>query len=931
MRRRDFLRFLGWVSGSTAITSCTAERRPESLMSYLTPPEEGVVPGVARTFPSTCTECPAGCGILATVREWPFKLEGLPGHPVSDGGLCVRGQASLSRLYHPDRIRYPLARSGGRHVRVSWEKALSRVTEAAAASRKEGRRNLFLSGRTTGSLSRLIDSFCDRLPADRLPEFEVYFHGAVREANALLFGVRDVPHYRIDDADFLLTVGADVLETHVTPIAYTRMISRARSRGDFLWYHVEPHFSLTGADASRRFAVAPGREPVLLSFLLGEVVRKRPRALGIPRELAEAFAPLTAEQASAETGIPAGDLAEIGERLAAANRPLPLFGGVSAGGPQGRSAAAAAALLQWAAGAFPERVDFARAENYERVGSFADMEKMSARMGRGEAGVVFVHRTNPVFALPQRFTFRENLGKAALSVGLGDFLDETMREADVVLPLSHSLESWGDAEPRRGVVSLVQPVVRPLHATLSDGDALLRLLAATGGSVPAKTYEEYLRAAWAKRLGEAGQSRLLAEGYVEEAPPARPVSLKGGKAAVALRGISRSTEPGTPVLVLAPSLRTFDGRSRPLPLLSEIPDPVTTVSYGPWISVPPATAARSGIRDRDEVTVSASGLRVALPAVIQAGLPEGVFVVHRDAVASPPVETDADTGSPIDLLGGVSIARSGRRAALPVLSGSRSQHGRGIIPDRARFDEIRHEKVESLYPDHVHEEYRWAMAIDLALCNGCSACVAACYIENNVPVVGKSDHLNGREMSWLRIEPYYGEGRAEFLPMLCQQCHYAPCETVCPVFAAYHNPEGLNIQVYARCVGTRYCSNNCPYKVRRFNWFTYEHPYPLNLQLNPDVTVRQKGVMEKCTFCVQRINRARLDAKAESRKVRDGEFTTACAQSCPTGAIVFGNLLDPDARVSRLSRSSRTYRVFQELGTVPSVYYLRGRDIGDGK
>jgi molybdopterin-containing oxidoreductase family iron-sulfur binding subunit len=220
------------------------------------------------------------------------------------------------------------------------------------------------------------------------------------------------------------------------------------------------------------------------------------------------------------------------------------------------------------------------------------------------------------------------------------------------------------------------------------------------------------------------------------------------------------------------------------------------------------------------------------------------------------------------------------------------------------------------------------MAVDVDLCNGCSACVAACYVENNVPVAGKTDHLKGREMSWLRIEPFYEKGEVEFLPMLCQHCDNAPCEPVCPVFAAYHNPEGLNVQVYARCVGTRYCSNNCPYKVRRFNWRRHVRPQPQELLLNPDVHTREVGVMEKCTFCIQRIRAAKDKAKDESRKVRDGEFTTACAQSCPTGALVFGNLLDAESKVSLLARSGRAYRVFESIGTEPSIHYLHGKKPG---
>src|SRR3990172_1870428 len=924
MKRRDFLWLLGVISGSAAMSSCGSPKRSAKFTSYLLPPEEGVVPGEASFHPSTCTECPAGCGVVARVREGrPVKVEGIPGHPVNDGGLCVRGQSSLYRLYHPERIRGPMAREGGKLRPIPWEEAFAPVAGALGASRERGRKNLFLPGRTTGSLSRLADAACERLEVERLPEYEVYSHAAVKEANGLLFGEREIPHYRIEKADFLLTVGADLLETYVTPVAYTRKLSSARAGGDFLWHHVEPHMSLTGADADRRFTVAPGREPLLLSFLLREVLERKSPKIRLPGELLAAFPRTTVEKVSRDAGIPPESVKEIADRLVVARRPLLIAGGISTAQPEGLEVAAAAALIQWAAGAIPERVDFAGGENYRNVGTLRDMEKLSARMAKGEAGVVFLFRTNPVFSLPPRVAFRENMKKADLLVGMGEFLDETVREADVVLPLSHSLESWGDVEPRRGVVSLLQPVLPPLHDTLSDGDALLGLLGKGSGS--AGGYKNLLAAAWEKRLGGAGRNRLLEKGYVEETLPSRPVSLDGKRATEALRSTGPASGVGKPVLFLAPSIRTFDGRSRILPILAEIPDPLTTITYGPWISVSEEDAARAGVRDRDEATVASGDWKAVLPVKVQPGLPGGVFVLHRDALPAPPVRTGPRTGGPVERIDGISLSKTGKTVEIPILSGSFSQQGRGLIPDPVHLDEERRHQRWTLYPEHDHKEYRWAMAVDLGRCNGCAACVATCHVENNVPVAGTADHLKGREMSWLRIEPFYEKGEVDFLPMLCQQCHNAPCESVCPVFAAYHNPEGLNVQVYNRCVGTRYCSNNCPYKVRRFNWWEHRWPTPSDRMRNPDVQARGVGVMEKCTFCIQRIRAAKDKAKDEGRKVRDGEFTTACAQSCPTGAIVFGNLLDNESGVSRLAHSGRTYRVFESLGTEPSVFYLRGK------
>jgi Fe-S-cluster-containing dehydrogenase component len=283
---------------------------------------------------------------------------------------------------------------------------------------------------------------------------------------------------------------------------------------------------------------------------------------------------------------------------------------------------------------------------------------------------------------------------------------------------------------------------------------------------------------------------------------------------------------------------------------------------------------------------------------------------------------DERTGESLCYLEDIKVEKTGEKFKLAILSGSLSQQGRGVIPNPNHKEHYleRH----SLYPEHQHPDYRWAMVIDLDLCIGCGACVAACYIENNVAIVGRERHVRGGEMSWIRIEPYYENGEGvHFLPMLCQHCDYAPCESVCPVYAPYHTPEGLNAQIYNRCVGTRYCSNNCPYKVRRFNWLKPPRPEPMDKMLNPEMWARPKGVMEKCTFCVQRIRFAKDKAKDENRKVQDGEIVPACAQTCPTNAIVFGNMKDENSRVYQLAHSERVFRVFEQLGTEPGIYYLQ--------
>ncbi len=923
---------VGQVSSATLLSSCGKKGETEKLISYLVPPEDGVMPDEAVYAPTTCTECPACCGVsLKKVNGWPIKPEGIPGHPVNDGGLCIRGQSSLYRLYHPDRIRSPLLRGeNGEFLPTTWDHAFSLILERGDQTRKNGLKNFYLSGRTTGTLTSLADRFCEELHMERLPEFETHSHAALRTGYGILFHERNLPQYRIEESDFLLTLGADLFETFISPVSHARRFSRAKETGRFFWAHLEPHFSLTGANADTRLAIRPGSEADFLLYLLTVLSAEGAFRSMIPQKILAALPRISGKEASLRTGLSEEHLRRLALHFKKAGHPLLITGGLSTAHSRGTETAVLSGLIQWATGMDRNTLDFSRSETYSRVGTLRDIRDLSIRLDRKEVGLLFLSRINPVRDFPSSYRIRENLKRTRFTIVLTDLPDETTQEADLVLPLSHSLESWGDTSPRRGVRTLIQPMMKPLYGTLSEGEILLRLIRSKSGRPLAETYREYLLSEWRKHHDATSIRELLQVGYIQEEVPLQKMDLDPVRTAGFLKNLRKTRTPKTPILIAPPSIRTFDGRSRDLPILSEVPDPLTTVSYGNWISISPATAEGLSLKDRDEVEFSVRGWSGRLPVRIQPGLPEGVFQVYRDQLgSSPPFPVENRSGESGRFLEGIQIRKTGLSIAIPILSGSLSQRGRGVIPDPVhKNEEKRHNRI-SLYPEHRHEEYSWGMAIDLDLCIGCSACVAACYIENNIPLVGVGEHLKGREMSWIHLEPFLlGNGRMEWIPMLCQQCESAPCEPVCPVYASYHNPEGLNIQVYNRCVGTRYCSNNCPYKVRRFNWFEHTWKKPLNRMLNPALFVRWKGVMEKCTFCIQRIRKARDRAEDESRKIRDGEIATACGQSCPTGAIVFGNLLDKTSRVYQLAHSSRAYRVFENLGTEPSVYYLRNRREG---
>jgi molybdopterin-containing oxidoreductase family iron-sulfur binding subunit len=931
---------MGVASGASLLAGCDLSRKSEKLIPYLVPPEDGIIPGEATFVSTSCTECPVGCAVTARIRdERVVKVDGLAGHPVNDGALCIRGQASLNRMYNVERIRQPLMQDGtGNLAPATWNQVLAKTTQALKGTSGE---HVFLSGRTSGSLSILIDEFTQRLGVRRLPEFELFSHAATREANRSLFGVAAVPAVHPDRADVVVTVGADVLETYGHPVAFARALSRKHDSGDhFTWFHVEPNASMTGFRASERVSVKPGTEAYFLAFLLRAVAGSR--GLDARASAHVASVPnITLDRAAEATGISREVLTKIADALTHAHAPLLIAGGVSVAHENGMDVARIAGLIQAALGMNGHTVDFARATDYSHVGSMADVDRLQSMLDGGQVGTAFLFNVNPIERLPNGDAFAKSLDKAAFLVGVGDIMNDTLALCDVVLPLSHCYESWGDVEPAAGVVNVIQPTMKPLFDTLSDGDVLLRILAEAGAAAPT-SYQQYVMDRWARDYGVAAAD-MVKKGYIETPAGASSPSLRDQDH----RYTFDATPAKTPALVIMPSVRWYDGRSAELELLKEIPDPLTTVSWDPWVSVGIETAAALGVGDGDELDIRVGDWSTQLPVRRQPGLQRDVFSIQR-GVANPPAGWSRTSGEANALINDIAVTPTGRKLRTTILSSSLFEDGRGAVPghepkhfgalaklteEHAHGDhEPKHEDI-SFYPMPDYPTYRWAMAIDMDKCVGCSACVAACYIENNVAMSGREQHLRGRELAWIRLEPYYAEdgSNLDVVPTMCQQCDYAPCEPVCPVYATYHNNEGLNVQVYNRCVGTRYCSNNCPYKQRRFNWFSWEHrPHPMNLMTNPDVSMRGKGMMEKCTFCVQRIRHARDVAKDEGRNIQEGDFTTACAAACPGGAIVFGNLLDQNSQVYKWAHDARSTRLLEELGTSPGVFYLKSKGEAHG-
>jgi anaerobic selenocysteine-containing dehydrogenase/Fe-S-cluster-containing dehydrogenase component len=959
MNRRDFFKIVT-VSGAAAATG-GCQQASETILPLVVPNEQ-LVPGVASWFSTVCRECPAGCGVIARNREGRVvKLEGNPDHPVSAGALCMRGQAALQGLYHPDRIAGPQIRAGGAGLKsATWDAAAKIVADKIGALRGggKGRAIAVVTQLENGSVGSLLDRWVQALGARPRVTLEPFGYESIRAANRITFDRDAIPYYAFEDAEVVLSFGADFIETWLSNVNYTRTFTRMHSfrdgrAGTFI--HVEPRQSLTASNADEWVRNAPGTEGLLALAILRVMVDEG----AADKRFGEAVASIDVKRAADESGVGVETIKHLAKVFAHAKPGLAVGGGVAVSGTNATQTQVAINLLNSAAGNVGKTVRFGADSAYGKVTPYAEVASLAGAMARGEIEVLVLGAgVNPAFTLPSGLKLADAMGKVGLVVSFANVPDQTSALAHVVLPDTHWLESWGDYSPREGVVGFLQPTMSPIRDSRPMGDTLLRIgRAALGveegkGPIPWPTFEQYVKGAWAPLVKGDLEGALGRGGVFADAAPAA-VTVKVAAADAAPAKLDGDASGLT--LLAYPSLRFYDGRSAVSSWLHEAPDTMTQAVWDAWVEISTETAKKLGVVQGDMVSVKSTQGTLELPAYISPTLhPSAVAIPmgHRYAPYQRPRYIAADPRSlnPMDILpaaadpasGGlafmsakVTLTKLGTRRPLAVLQATHDQDDRELAQHvelgAAREQALRGRAPEpphpTLYEDQRYPGPRWGMTIDVDACVGCQACVVSCQAENNVPVVGKASAAYGRQLHWLRLERW-AEGKPErptnmFLPMLCQHCEVAPCEPVCPVYAAYRTEEGLNGQVYNRCVGTRYCGNNCPYHVRRFNWFQFEFPAPLEVQLNPDVTVRQLGVMEKCTMCLQRIIAGKDRAKDEKRAVRDGDIQTACQQTCPTQAITFGNLKDEGSSVAKLTHSPRAYHVLEEIGTRPSITYLR--------
>ncbi len=956
MSRREFL--LLAAGASVAAAADRGQKDADKLIPYVVPPNT-IRPGTWTSYATTCRECPAGCGMHVRVTEGrPIKAEGNPNHPINRGGLCARGQSCVQGLYDPDRIKRPMRVSEGRGEPVNWDAALS---EIGAQLRKSEGHVAVLSDLQTGALAEVMERFAAAFGSDRLLFYEPFNYEPLRAAHDALFGLPVIPSYNLKSCEFIISFGADFLETWISPVEYARQFAEMHSfRNGKMgrMVYVGPRLSMTAANADEFLMVPPGAEYQVALAMLG-VILDEGLAQGDTAPIRK-FLGGQSKRALPD-GVTDDQVRNLARMFAKADGSVALAAPVGANGAQATATAIAAGMLNYAAGRIGKTVDFSRAHALSRA---ATNQQLMDLIGRGD--ILIVHNSNPGYSFAYPW---ENFRGPDMTtvIYLGTMRDETTEPVMLsgrsespswLLPIDSPLESWGDYEPQTGVHGLIQPMIRRLHDSRPAGDLLLSLagaagksLARTEGSAPVSSFETWLQARWEELLRGDGswKEALRAGGVWKQAEPVR-VELRPE---VNMPPVPQSPELGIQdaLLWVWASPLLHDGRVSNRGWLQEAQDPTTSIVWGSWADMHPKKALALGLANGDLIRFGGYGpksISLEAPVRLTEDVEENTLAIAfgqgHTALGRNASGRGANVFDISDLHSWVvGIAKTGRRAELTFACATEDQHHREIM-QWAALSKVRtmregegeklslplpegYDPQRDVYAPHEYKEHRWAMVIDLQRCIGCGACAVACYAENNLAVVGEEQVRRGHQMAWLRIIPYRDDEnprRLGFLPLLCQQCDAAPCEPVCPVYASAHNEEGLNAQVYNRCIGTRYCSNNCPYKVRRFNWLNTKWEKPLEWQLNPDVSVRCRGVMEKCTFCIQRIREVELQAKREGRAVRDGEIRPACAQSCPTRAFVFGDLLDRNSEVSRLTRGDpRRYHVLEELNTKPAVTYLR--------
>ncbi len=957
--RRDFLKLMGFGVAAATLASCETPVR--KAIPYLNKPEE-VDPTIANFYASTYFTGSDYNAVLVKNRDGrPIKLEGNPESPVTRGGLSARAQAAVLNLYDGARLQ---------HFAIKGRPAsFAQVDQAVrnGLANASGRIVLVSPTIISPSTKRAIAAMAARYRNVEHVMYDVNSASGLLQANG---GV--LPAFDFSKANVIVSLGADFLGTWISPVEFSRQYVTNRKvsadkRTMSRHFQFETALSLSGANADVRVPVKPSE--------MGAV------ALALYAAIAGGTAPALPKSA-----------VEVVKKIAAelqANRGTSLI----VSGSNDPAVQTVVAALNQSLGNVGTTLSLT-APSFVRQGDDARMSQFIDDLKGGRVDAVMFYHANPVYNHPRGAEIAAALARVPLTVSLNDRLDETGSLCQYQAPDHHWLESWNDFEPKKGVLSLSQPAITPIFQTRQAQETFLRW---SGSN---ETYYQFLRDGWAKLQGGNAQAAQAAwdqavhdgvatgTALTTSAFSTAPVSL-----ADATTRLSAAARPGIELALYEKVGIGEGGVESNNPFLHELPDPISKATWGNYVAVPRQMALDNKWAQGDVLKVSVAGAKpIELPVLVQPGQANGTVSIAVGYGRTKTGKVGDDLGAnafplaqstPAGTLyhNTVTLEKTGaqspiaqtqthhtimdRREVVQVNTLAKYRDNPKEVTEYERVatpDGLEKPSKVSMWQDYQYNNHHWGMAIDLNSCIGCGSCVIGCQTENNIAVVGKQQVINRREMHWMRIDRYYSSDHHEnefekegklatyakmedpsenpqviFQPMMCQQCNHAPCETVCPVLATTHSSEGLNQMTYNRCIGTRYCANNCPYKVRRFNWFSYysnEKFESVNghmftdlgrMVLNPDVTVRARGVMEKCTFCIQRIQLGKLEAKKQKRRPKDGEIVAACAQSCPTEAIVFGDLRDPSSRLSQLRRreeGERAFNVLDSINVQPNVTYL---------
>ncbi len=921
--RRDFLKLLGASMALAGLSACARPPLPEEkIVPYVRGPAE-VTPGKPLFYATAVTYGGYAEGVLAESHQGrPTKLEGNPDHPASRGATGATTQAEVLGLYDPDRSAAVRERGEER----TWDDFVAALG-AAVGGLGAGQGLAVLTEHVTSpSLAAQLQQVLATVPGATWYQWDPLHPDNEVAGMRLAFGTDVRPVYDLTQADVIVSLGADFLDRGPGRLAYARDFAQRRRAltADAAMnrlYQLESSPSPTGVVADHRVALKPSEVAAAAAVLAS--------ALGVDAPAAQAPAALSGALLDAMVA----DLQAAGANAV-----------VVAGAEQPPVVHALAAAMNAALGGVGTTVTYVASPSARPAVHLEELAALTAAMRAGEVGALLVLGANPVYTAPADLGFADALASVPFSAHVGLYHDETGRACTWHVPQAHFLETWGDARAFDGTVTIQQPLILPFYGGKSHHEVLAALL-----GDPAATAYDVVRGYWQGRVSgdfESFWRESVFRGVVA-GTAAQPV-------AVTPAAVAEPLPAGADLeLALCLDSSVLDGRLANNGWLQELPRPISKLTWDNAALVAPRTAERLGVDTSDVLRLTVGDRSLDVPVLVQPGQAEGAITVAlgygRTAAGSVAngvgVNAYALRTTAAPYSAPVTASATGGRYRLVVTQEHHALEGTGearhIVrtgtlaefrehPDHPTFAHPVAHHLEDLYPDFVYEGYKWGMVIDQTVCTGCSACVVACQAENNIPIVGKDQVARNREMHWLRVDSYYGGSIDDptffAQPMPCQHCEKAPCEPVCPVGATVHDSEGLNVMVYNRCVGTRYCSNNCPYKVRRFNYLQYAEldatATPLSLANNPDVTVRSRGVMEKCTYCTQRISRARIEAANEDRRIADMEVMTACQAACPTQAIVFGDLNLATSAVNELKSSPLNYTLLDELQTFPRTSYL---------